>query len=164
MALAANDHEKDGDFFAKEMIAKRGVETTGFWGLLFNSLYWKLSYYGQSFVRPLVGLGASLVGFAAANAGVVLLSAPALFARPFEILGFAIVYSLRSVAPFVGALVRAAPAPEDYGGWFAGMLADLETAGAWIDALIVLSVVQQILGLALVFFLLLGLRNQFRLR
>ncbi|CAN0587603.1 unnamed protein product, partial [Ectocarpus sp. 12 AP-2014] len=65
MALAANDHEKDGEFFAYEMMAKRGVEHTTFWQLLFNTIYLKVSFYGQSYLRPLAWLGASFATLAA---------------------------------------------------------------------------------------------------
>lgn len=53
MALEAHDHEKDVEFFAYEMMAKRGWETK--WGgLFFNSLYRWCSNYGRSMWRPFV--------------------------------------------------------------------------------------------------------------
>ena len=64
MALAANDHEKDGEFFAYEMMAKRGVETKGFFPLLLNTLYGAWGGYGQSYQRPLGWLAGSWAAFA----------------------------------------------------------------------------------------------------
>ena len=63
MALAAYDHEKDGEFFSYEMMAKRGWETKTFWGLTFNSFYYLLSDYGQSLTRPVVGMFSSFIIF-----------------------------------------------------------------------------------------------------
>lgn len=63
MALAVHDHEKDGEFFSYEMMAKRGWETKTFWGLTFNSFYYLFSDYGQSLTRPAIGMLFSFIIF-----------------------------------------------------------------------------------------------------
>ena len=65
MALAANDHEKDGEFFAYEMLAKRGCEagSKGPVALFLNWLYFTFSNFGQSYLRPLIAMFISYFSF-----------------------------------------------------------------------------------------------------
>jgi len=159
MALAANDHEKDGEFFAGEMLAKRGFETTTFFGLLFNTIYWWLSDFGQSFVRPLLWLGVSFFSFA----GLCLyLIRDALTLT--DRLWFAVDFSFRNMLPLFGSLFRFASAPKDHVSWYQKTYDRLATAGVDIDLLIGLGIAQSLFGTVLLFLLLLALRNKFRLK
>ena len=158
MALAANDHEKDGEFFAGEMLAKRGVETTSFTGLLFNTLYWKLSDFGQSFVRPLLWLGVSFLSFAAAC--LYLIRDTLTWT---DRLWFAADYSFRNMLPLFGTLYRFAPAPQNHVSWYQNTYDRLRDAGVDIDRLISLGIAQSLIGTVLLFLFLLALRNKFRL-
>ncbi|WP_299867623.1 pentapeptide repeat-containing protein [uncultured Hoeflea sp.] len=167
MALAANDHEKDGEFFAGEMLAKRGVETTSFAGLLFNTFYWKLSDFGQSFTLPLKWMGGLILVFAAINVAVVQIGAPSTLATipsRFEAIVFSVVLSLKNAVPLLGSLFRFASAPDEHKGWFQTYYDTLKQHTATVDWLIGLGVAQSILGGVLLFLFLLALRNKFRLK
>lgn len=159
MALAANDHEKDGEFFAYEMMAKRGVEHTTFWQLLFNTIYWKVSFYGQSYLRPLGWLAASYLGFATHYVWWLQRYVPAPDAAHF-----AWWFSLKNTIPFLVSLFRFAPAPEGHVSRFDQVFAQAAEAGLNVDAVIQTGVFQSVLGAVFLFFLLLGLRNKFRLK
>lgn len=159
MALAANDHEKDGEFFAGEMLAKRGTETRTFFGLLFNSLYWWLSDFGQSFVRPLLWLGGSFVAFA----GLCLYLIRDTL-TPDDRLWFAVDFSFRNMLPLFGSLFRFAAAPKDHVSWYQKTYEELATAGVDIDRLISLGIAQNLIGTVLLFLFLLALRNKYRLK
>lgn len=52
--LASNckDHEREQNFFAKELMAKRFYETKNFQGLVSSILYQKCSVFGRSIARP----------------------------------------------------------------------------------------------------------------
>jgi len=167
MALAANDHEKDGEFFAGEMLAKRGVETTSFAGLLFNTLYWKISDFGQSFMLPVWWLFRTVLLFATANVVVISIGMPATLATissRFEALLFSTVLSLKNAIPLLGSLFRFAPAPEGHKGWFQSYYDTLKGHPATVDWLIGPGVVESIFGGVIVFLFLLALRNKFRLK
>lgn len=159
MAIAANDHEKDGEFFAYEMMAKRGVEHTTFWQLLFNTIYWKVSFYGQSYLRPLGWLSASFATFATIYS---LMATPPL--AGWNSLGFGITYSFKNSLPFLGTLTRSVPSPEGHVSWFALQLDAIKSAQPGPDWFTVLGTGQAMLSLFFFFFLLLGLRNKFRLK
>lgn len=159
MAIAANDHEKDGEFFAYEMMAKRGVEHTTFWQLLFNTIYWKVSFYGQSYLYPLGWLGASFVTFAAIYSLMA-----ALPIGGWQSLAFGITYSVKNSLPFLGTLTRSVPSPEGHVSWFALQLQAIKDAQPGPDWFTVLGTGQAMLSLFFFFFLLLGLRNKFRLK
>lgn len=159
MALAANDHEKDGEFFAGEMLAKRGTETPSFFGLLFNTIYWWLSGFGQSFVLPLIWLLGSFFSFA----GICLyLIRDALTLT--DRLWFAADFSFRNMLPLFGSLFRFAVAPEGHVSWYQKTYDRLATTGVDIDRLIVLGIFQNLIGTVLLFLFLLALRNKFRLK
>lgn len=159
MALAANDHEKDGEFFAGEMLAKRGTETKTFFGLLFNTLYWWLSDFGQSYLRPIGWLVVSYLIFAAACLYKIW---PALTFN--DRLWFAADFSFRSLTPLFGSLFRFAPAPKDHVSWYQKTYNDFDASGVDIDGLIALGIAQSVIGTVLLFLLLLALRNKFRLK
>ena len=159
MALAANDHEKDGVFFAYEMMAKRGTEHTTFWQLLTNTIYWKVSFYGQSYLRPLAWLGGTIGVFTLLYTLLVGVKLP-----PIEAAWFGFLLSLKNALPFLGTITRFAPAPEGHVTWFAERMNSLTEPWINADWLIGLGVFQSLLGLFFFFFLLLGLRNRFRLK
>lgn len=159
MAIAASDHEKDGEFFAYEMMAKRGTEHTTFWQLLFNTIYWKVSFYGQSYLRPLAWSGASFATFAAIYSLMA-----ALPISGWQSLAFGITYSFKNSLPFLGTLTRSVPSPEGHVSWFALQLQAIKDAQPGPDWFTVLGTGQAMLSLFFFFFLLLGLRNKFRLK
>lgn len=167
MALAANDHEKDGEFFAGEMLAKRGTETTSSTGLLFNTLYWKLSDFGQAFPLPVWWMFRTILLFAAVNVAVISIGMPATLATissRFDAMAFSTFLSLKNSIPLLGSLFRFAPAPQDHKSWFQTYYDTLEASPATVDWLIGLGVVENILGGVLLFLFLLALRNKFRLK
>lgn len=167
MALAANDHERDGEFFAGEMLAKRGTETTGRAGLAFNWLYWKLSDFGQSFMLPAWWMIRAFLMFAAANVAVISIGMPdtlATISSRFEAIAFSTLLSLKNTIPLLGSLVRFAPSPEKHKGWFQRYYDTLTGHQSTVDWLISLGVVQNILGGVLLFLFLLAVRNKFRLK
>jgi uncharacterized protein YjbI with pentapeptide repeats len=159
MAIAANDHEKDGEFFAYEMMAKRGVEHTTFWQLLFNTIYWQVSFYGQSYLRPLGWLASSFATFATIYALMA-----ALPIGGWQSLAFGITYSFKNSLPFLGTLTRSVPSPDGHVSWFAVQLQAIKDAQPGPDWFTGLGTGQAMLSLFFFFFLLLGLRNKFRLK
>lgn len=162
MALDASDHEKDGEFFAKEMLAKRGWETTSFSGLLFNTLYWKLSDFGQSFVRPLVGLFFSLSIFPILYL-VAVFWGQLRYPNSDEVY-LALQLSMRNFLPFFGSLFRFSPRPKEHNSAFMNTYHDLVNKGLDADWLVAIGIVQNIIGAVLLFLFLLALRNKFRLK
>jgi hypothetical protein len=150
------------------MLAKRGVETKGFWGLAFNSLYWRLSDFGQSFGKPACWWGASIGLFAFLNTALIQIAAPQLcstIAGRGETLIFSVTLSLKNSLPLLGSLFRAVPAPDDFEGWFQRYYNPLgQNHPAAVDWLVGLGVLQAIFGGVLLFLFLLALRNRFRLK
>jgi hypothetical protein len=159
MALAANDHEEDGEFFAYEMLAKRGVETTTIFGLLFNTLYHQLGNFGQSYLRPLAWMASSFLSFAFIYRAVI----GAAGGWPTNLL-FALENSFRNSVPLFGALFKAIPAPKDHKSAFDRMFATLADAGVNMDLIGWIGMAQAFFGGVLLFLLLLALRNKFRLK
>ena len=107
MAQAAGDHEKDGEFFAYEMMAKRGVETTTIAGLLFNTLYWRLSDYGQSFTKPLKWMGGFGLVFMVFFRAVIDAFYPvAPVAERAESVAFSAVLSAQNIFPVLKGVFR----------------------------------------------------------
>lgn len=159
MAIEANDHEKDGEFFAYEMLAKRGWETKGEFGLLANWLYWVLSNYGCSYLVPLCWMTAGFVGFAAHYAWWL----QRYVALP-DAAHFAWLFSIKSSIPFLGSLFRFAPVPDGHESRFDTIYEAASGAGLNVDTLVWTGVTQSLVGGVFFFFLLLGLRNKFRLK
>lgn len=165
MALQANDHEKDGEFFAKEMLAKRGVETTSFSGLLFNTLYWKLSDFGQDFIRPLKAMFVSFLVFMVVHYSIVYCWVETTTkTTSWNQLGFALEMSIRNVIPVLGGLFGALPRPTNHQSSFMTTYLDLARNGVDADWLVIIGIVQNIIGAVLLFLFLLALRNKFRLK
>ncbi|MEM1285226.1 MAG: hypothetical protein AAGH43_07540 [Pseudomonadota bacterium] len=159
MAIAANDHEKDGEFFAYEMMAKRGTEHTTFWQLLANTIYWKVSFYGQSYLRPLAWMFGNFGFFAALYTLMAVLPIGG-----WNSLWFGTTYSFKNSLPFLGTITRSVPSLDGHTSWFAKQLGKFEGVQPGLDWLTVLGTGQAILSLIFFFFLLLGLRNRFRLK
>ncbi|MEP6356138.1 MAG: hypothetical protein ABJ081_05605 [Hyphomicrobiales bacterium] len=161
MALAANDHEKDIEFFAYEMRAKRGREkgSIKWYELLINSLYSISSNFGQSYWRPASGLAGSLSLFFVLYA--VLISK---FLTIAETLCFAFFHSFKNFVPFLGSLFRFAARPEGHPSGYDEIFYELAHDGGPVDWLVYLGIFQNFFGLILLFLLLLGLRNKFRLK
>lgn len=172
MAIAASDHEMDGYFFALEMQAKRGHETKGLPGLFLDSAYSLLSGYGQSVWRPLSWLATSFAAFWFVYAPLILLNA-----MPLEkSIWFATEYSARNTVPLTNTLFRFALAPTDYKSGFVARMDEVHAAtsevttdgsmaaGGLMDWIIGFSIAQQIIGAILLFLLILGLRNKFRMK
>lgn len=161
MALDAHDHSRDGYFFAIEMRAKRGVETKGFWPLLLDTAYRQLSNYGQSIVRPLFGFATSIYLFAF----IYSLCIPTNALPWQQIRGVALENSLRNFVPALNSLLRFTPIPVEYKSGFQHIMSNIAALpGNPLDTLIWLSVIQQAIGAILLFLLLLGLRNKFRMK
>ena len=142
------------------MLAKRGTETKGFGGLAFNTVYWWLSDFGQSFSRPFYWGVASWAAFTAISAWLIS-SVRELGLEGWE---FSALLSLKNSIPLLGSLFRFAPAPEGHVSWFQRYYDMLEKYPATVDWLIGLGVVQNIFGGVLLFLFLLALRNRFRLK
>lgn len=159
MAIEANDHEKDGEFFAYEMLAKRGWETRGVIELTANWLYWVLSNYGRSFLVPLCWMAVSFVGFAACYAWWL----QRYVALP-DAMHFTWLFSIKNSIPFLGSLFRFAPVPDGHESRFDTIYEAASGAGLNVDALVWTGVTQSLVGGVFFFFLLLGLRNKFRLK
>lgn len=159
MALAANDHEKDGEFFSYEMMAKRGHETKGLFPLLLNSLYGLLSYYGQSIARPCWAMISSWFFFWLLAIG---LTTPQM--GTLKAFSFSALHSLFNIVPLIGGLFRSAAMPNGHETWYDKTYHELIHAGFNADYLTAFSTVQQFMGIIFFFLLVLGLRNKFRLK
>ena len=159
MALVAHDHEKDGEFFACEMMAKRGWETKDFWGLLFNSFYYALSDYGQSIVRPAKWMWRSFLAFTAFY--LILIS---ICIDKFIQIFYAPFLSAYNVLPVFGGVIYSPFAPKGYESSLLDKLNPLPEKGLIVDLIVFIGAVQGIFGIVLLFLFLLGFRNKFRLK
>lgn len=80
-------------------------------------------------------------------------------------LAFILEYSAHNTLPLTNTLFRFALTPKEYASGFeASMTKIFATAGGVSDWLVFFSVIQQAIGAILLFLLLLGLRNRFRLK
>jgi hypothetical protein len=159
MAIAASDHVKSGEFFAYEMMAKRGSETKGFFPLLFNYLYGLLSGYGQSYIQPLKGFGFLWASFTFWNWTVIgsSISEGSRF-------GLSALLSLLNSMPLIGLFAKRITPPAEHNSWLQTMMDCIKEAKVNIDYLTTIGIIEQFLGAILLFLLLLGLRNAFRLK
>ena len=160
MALAANDLEKDGEFFSYEMLATRGGETDTATGLIFNTTYHWLSDFGQSFILPLIWMLASFVGFAIAYDLVI-----GRMVSHAERMTFVWEHSFKNFVPLFTSLFKIGDRPDGhktpYDLAFEN-LKDISTDA--IDTIMALAFIQQFIGVVLLFLFLLALRNKFRLK
>jgi uncharacterized protein YjbI with pentapeptide repeats len=136
-------HQDEQFFFGKEMRARRGLAFIGSGSWLLNYTYWLFSDYGQSILRPLLGL----LGVFVIGAGILWqygvmrgmhMKMPAAIG-----LSFANIFSFLSIK-------REMMAPE--------FLQTLSRTGHLV------SVMQSLLGVLLLFLIGLALRNKLRMR
>ncbi|MCR4377717.1 MAG: pentapeptide repeat-containing protein [Rhodospirillales bacterium] len=146
LAMAAKDHEREQDFFAQELKAKRHYETHG-WALMLNYAYELFSGFGRSIMRPMGWLVGVWAGFGWGHGMVAKLDAGAPYFDGFRL-------STAVLLPFVPS------ARTIYEGASTALYGD---APAEVWALDLAVVVESVLGLGLVFLLGLALRNRFRL-
>ena len=137
-----------------------------FWPLLLDSSYALLSFYGQSIARPAWGFVASLFAFAAAYALPLLLLGKVGF---WQAMAFAAEYSAHNFIPLLNTLFRFALAPSGYTTGFETRLGALHRA-LFIHARRPIRLDHRrfhfsaALRGVLLFLLLLGLRNRFRMK
>lgn len=146
LAMAAKDHEREQEFFALELKAKRHYETQG-WALLLNYAYELFSGFGRSVMRPLVGLVGVWFWFGVGHGMFAKLEAGAPWLDGFRL-------STAVLLPFVSS------ARTIYGEASEALYEDAP-AQAW--ALDLAVVTESALGLLFLFLLGLALRNRFRL-
>lgn len=163
MAIAAHDHEKDGEFFSYEMRAKRGWETKDFLGLLFNSFYCAFSDYGQSIVQPAKWMWRSFY-ICATLYLILILGYIDEFIELFYAPLFALFLSAYNVLPVFGGVLYSPFVPEEYEPWLLDQLNLLPKKGPIVDLVVFIGTAQSIFGIILLFFFLLGFRNKFRLK
>jgi hypothetical protein len=177
------DHERELEFFSKELRAKRFYETCGFWPILLSMAYETLSDFGRSIERPIFSLSVLIL---VAAAIILCKYAPAGSAEATAILGFlvasvfcrvmgqvlfawlifvtaaamliawsptALVLALSNSVPFLGA-----------SNWWTNCSASTAFRECELRALpALLAGVQSALSLLLLFLVGLGLRNRFRI-
>lgn len=163
IASDAGDHQKAGQFFAMEMAAKRGTEITGWAPLLITWLYMTFSNFGQSYVRPLLGIlvlwcFAFSLFFGLQPANCSACNSPWTAAE----------LATRNLIPFVGSLLRFTPQPDTH-SFRTGFQTSINEISRGLghngyDLFIYLGFAEQFLGSILLFLLLLGLRNVFRMK
>lgn len=142
LAVTGRDHDKEQEYFAYELKAKRTLELTGF-DYLINLLYEIVSDYGRSISRPFAFLVATwslfAIYFTASSDKVSEVSR-------------GMIYSLNLLIPFLpGGLKRIERLEDELFSQPA-----LMSLGAW-------PVIEGFLGVVLVFLIVLGLRNRFRI-
>ena len=113
----------------------------------------------------MAGLGASLVGFTVIY-GILLqaLLPLATVSDRWEALRFAFSHSLRNFLPLLSPLFRFAPYPEGQKSWYYRKIDELGMLDVPFGWFAGLGILQTIIGSVLLFLLLLGLRNRFRLK
>ena len=180
LATGASDHERQLDFFAKEMRAARGYETKGL-RLILDLLYSGLSNYGNSVLIPILWLillwftfscvyasyaepvndGETIETLAKTEQSVGIVKQ----VKDFVLSDYSI-YSLGQMVP----LSSSARAASDLGNKENGIFkcdSNSETnrscAGGKYASVYYWSILQNILAAILLFLLGLGLRNRFRL-
>lgn len=148
LAVQARDHEREQDFFAKELKAKRFYETTGL-ALGWSYLYEWFSDFGRSSLRPLFWLFVTWLGF-----GVWFGTKAVNFStHTYESLRDGVILSGALLTPFV-AISRTA---------IRDMQDSLYGEGVslwWLD---VAAIFEGLLGLIFIFLIGLALRNRFRI-
>jgi len=147
LAITAKDHDREQDFFAGELKAKRFYETTGA-ALVWSYLYEWFSDFGRSVYRPLVSLYATVVAFGFIYWLAALFSTSGLQ----KSLDNGLKLSAAALLPFVAA------ARTSYGEAKTALFG--AHAGLWLDVLVI---GEGILGLAFAFLIGLALRNRFRI-
>ena len=161
LAQDSGDDEKTGQFFANEMAAKLGTEITAFIPLFVSWLYMILSNFGQSYLRPLGWLFALWFGFGFAYYGAL----PKKF-EGWSGLFVAAQLSFQNSLPFISSIGRFAAQPntDGYVSWFQQQINEISEIHGGFDHFLIPSIIQQAIGAILLFLLILGLRNVFRMK
>ncbi|MCW8914564.1 MAG: hypothetical protein OQK24_01775 [Magnetovibrio sp.] len=147
LAIQAKDHEKEQDFFAKELMAKRFYETKGL-ALVWSYLYEWFSDFGRSTWRPLSALLGTWFIFGLCYWWSAQWSA----VGPLKSVGDGMKMSASVLVPFV-ATARTSYAE-------AKLALFGKTTGFLLDFFVIF---EGILGLAFAFLIGLALRNRFRI-
>lgn len=143
LAVNAKDHDREQDFFASELRAKRFHETNGL-ALLWSYLYGGFSNFGRSTLRPFVLLLLTWSGFGFGYWYSAI--------HPCKSLGDGLMLSLATLVPFVPASPSTmTEARENLFG---------PDVGIWVN---VSAFFEGFLGLAFFFLIGLALRNRFRI-
>jgi hypothetical protein len=119
------------------------------------------SNFGQCYVRPLWGL----LGLWASFGVGYYLSLP----KQFEGFSGALIaaqLSLQNSLPFISSIGRftAQPNTDGYVGWFQQQINTISDIHGGFDHFLIPSIIQQAIGAILLFLLILGLRNVFRMK
>ena len=162
LATGASDHERQLDFFAKEMRAARRHETKGL-RLILDLLYSWVSNYGISIKGPLWGLLILWFSFSCIYMSYEEPAKARKHAEDFVLSDFSI-YSFGQMVP----LSSSARAASDLGKGKDGIFkcdseTDRKCAGGKFASVYYWSILQNILAAILLFLLGLALRNRFRL-
>ena len=179
LATQGHDHERELQFFKGEVIARRGTHDT--WRHLWFWVGWAyqiLSDFGRSMVRPLLGLGLSVVVFAFIYASLnhAVWDQPFAKSIPCEVGSgdprlAALLLSLHNAVPVAG-IASTGKIREVYACLY-GLEANLaltrgnspgNCAPIIPYGVVFAGVSQSILSVALIFLVLLAIRNRFRIR
>ena len=149
LASDAKDYQGELRFFADELRAKRGHETTGHGAILLNKAYERFSNFGQSVARPLVWLFVLILLSAVVRVAACLPASMGAVGPHFAM-------ALADTALLVGSdkwEIRISAVPQ-------AVAACSTDYGLWQH---VAALLQSGLGLMLLFLAGLGLRNRFRI-
>jgi uncharacterized protein YjbI with pentapeptide repeats len=185
LSNSAKDHERELDFFAKELKAKRFYETRGFFPIIFNMAYQLLANFGQSIERPtfwlllLVIFTGGILSFyyspvdANAASGVVLLLVLSLLCRmdggknPWAswmmLVGTMGLLSITAPTALMASLSNSIPFFGSKWSTDCDAITALHTKCPFNALPVVLAALQSALSLLLLFLIGLGLRNRFRI-
>lgn len=150
MAILAQDHRQEQEFFALELKSMRGSRVNGV-ALIPGLLYETLSNFGRSLMRPIFGLLFTWVLFAAINYAASQDSykiAPSVT----RLVGAALTYSGAQIFPFVSGT-------GDARSWALSQLYDRGVPG-FVHGL---NILEGLLALMFLFLIGLALRNRFRI-
>lgn len=146
LASAAKDHEREQEFFALELRAKRFHETTRFSGLMLSILYEKCSDFGRSFLRP----------------SLIFLGVWAVFASGYWAVSSAATATIWDGMRLSGSVMMpfSASAKAAFEVSQVALFCDLGGFSVLFDAVVIF---QGLLSLACVFLIGLALRNRFKI-
>jgi len=133
--------------------------------VLFRSIFWKLSEFGQSFVTPAKWMLASIYCFFCTYLGIINWQLGTYALPPSsdeKLVAFSL--SVFNFLPLLGGLFRFAKTPDDHVSGFSAAYGRLAEKGLDVDLMVWLNVFQNIIGAVLLFLFLLALRNKFRLK
>ena len=164
LAVQANDHDREHDFFKSQMRAERHLKLHGRAWRLFNRLYDRISDFGRSAVRPLFWLGVTTALFTIAYGAISSsLADQGKVAGCTRIIEKSAFLSLANALPAISGAQRQSilkayaclyPAKPDA----ANATADIPVAVGY------LGVFQTLLSVIFLFLIALALRNMFRIK